>query len=692
MNNMKKTIVFLVGLILSVTVFSQVKFNPDTVNSRPFDNGKMWTFDNPPVDYFAKTYQFKPTAQWLQEVQMSALRFATYCSASFVSAEGLVMTNHHCARESGTAVALKGEDLNATGFYAKTLKEERKVKGLFVDQLVLLKDVSQQILLPMQLGKTDAAQIAIKDSMIAVLTKSYKDSARWKGLELQVITFYKGAQFSLYGYKRHHDVRLVFMPELQMGFFGGDPDNFTYPRYALDCSFFRVYDEKGEPLKTKYFFKFNPDGAKEGEAVFVVGNPGKTERLSTTAQLDFFRDISYPANLAFIRNRSNALKKYNAEAKSDSVLNLIFSLENSHKAITGMLKALQDDYIYARKMAFEKEFKAKVALLPNSNASLQVWNEISACKQEIKKVFNDYFVLTARDISPKSMVFARMIAEYVATEKDTALQYKVRKQMLALQVYPAVLERELLKNLLTDLISLNGNQENVLAMVGAKNVEEAINKLFQSAYFTQKDYVGSVLKMDLNALKNSKDILLVLGQQLYTRFKFAKSTFDSLTQKETVLNAKLAQLFFAAYGKVMPPDANFSLRIADGLVKGYEYNGTTAPYKTTFYGLYDRYYAFDTKFPFSLPDKWKTPVPELLKAPYNFVSTTDIIGGNSGSAIINKNKEAVGLIFDGNMESLSGRFIYTDEANRTVSVHAGGIMAALKYVYKAKRLSEELLK
>ena len=691
MNDMKKLFVILIGLCLSTSVFAQLKFNPDTVQPRPFDNGKMWTFDNPPLTYFENTYGFKPTTQWLQEVQMAALRFATYCSASFVSADGLVMTNHHCARESGTAVAQKGEDLNATGFYAKSLSAERKVKGLFVDQLVLIKELSQPIVEAMKLGKSDAEKISIKDSMITLLTKTYKDSARWKGLELQIITFYKGAQFSLYGYKRHHDVRLVFMPELQMGFFGGDPDNFTYPRYALDCSFFRVYDETGKPLQTKYFYKFNPQGAKEGEAVFVVGNPGRTERLSTQSQLDFFRDISYPANLAFLRNRSNALKKYNEEAKSDSILNLIFSLENSHKAVSGMLKGLQDDHIYARKMAFEKAFKNKVLALPQANDGLSVWNDIASCRQEIKKVFADYFVLQPREISAKSLVFARLMAEYVASTQDTTKQQKVKKQLLALTSNPNTLEKELLKNTWIDLMRIPQSNESLSALLGGSSVEIALDKFYQTPYFTQKDYINTLLKMDSKTLLASNDVLLKVGKQLYDRFLLAKTTFDSLVKKETILNAKLSQLFFAAYGKSIPPDATFSLRIADGVVKGYEYNGTTAPYKTTFYGLYDRYYSFDTKFPFSLPQRWTNPEADFLKSPYNFVSTNDIIGGNSGSAIINQHKEAVGLIFDGNIESLPGRFIYTEEANRTVSVHTGGILAALQYIYKANRLRNELL-
>ena len=287
--------------------------------------------------YFQKTYNFKADEKWFDEARLASLRFADYCSASFVSANGLVMTNHHCARESGTGVARKGEDLNATGFFAKTAAEERKVEGLFVDQLVKIEDITKRVQDAMSSGSSEQAQLQAREQTFSTLKQEYGQKEGWKGLELQTIMFYNGGRYALYGFKRYTDVRLVFMPELQLGFFGGDYDNFTYPRYALDCSFFRVYDN-GKPLKTTHFFKFNPNGIRDGEPIFVIGNPGHTERLKTVAELEFDRDLQTPATIQLLRNRSAALQAYNVTAKNDSVLNEIFSYENSLKAYGGQLE------------------------------------------------------------------------------------------------------------------------------------------------------------------------------------------------------------------------------------------------------------------------------------------------------------------------------------------------------------------
>jgi len=271
--------------------------NLDTIKAGKFDTGKMWTFEYPPIDYFHSEYNFTPTNDWFDHIRMSALRFATYCSASFVSEDGLVMTNNHCARESIVQVQQEGEDLNGTGFFAQSIDEERKVPGLFVDQLVLIKDVTDEINSAAGTG-TDEEKAVKLDSIINEIESRETETT---GLTISITPLYNGGKYSLYGYKRYNDVRLVFTPESQLGFFGGDPDNFTYPRYNLDCSFFRVYDEDGKPLKIENYLKWNPDGAAIGEAVFVVGNPGSTNRLQSVAQLKFYRDYLYPRVLDLLQ-------------------------------------------------------------------------------------------------------------------------------------------------------------------------------------------------------------------------------------------------------------------------------------------------------------------------------------------------------------------------------------------------------
>ncbi|HLL95052.1 MAG TPA: S46 family peptidase, partial [Spirosoma sp.] len=370
-----------------------VSSRTDTTKGGPLDLGKMWTFDNPPKEFFKKTYNFTADEKWFDETRLAALRFADYCSASFVSANGLVMTNHHCARESGTGVARKGEDLNATGFYAKALTDERKVDGLFVDQLVKIEDITKRVQDAMSnaggaAAQAGQAQLQAREQAFEAVKQEYGAKGDWKGLELQTITFYNGGRYALYGFKRYTDVRLVFMPELQLGFFGGDPDNFTYPRYALDCSFFRVYDN-GKPLQTTHFFKFNTNGIREGEPIFVIGNPGRTERLKTVAELEFDRDLQTPATIQLLRNRSNALQAYNATAKSDSILNEIFSYENSLKAYGGQLEGLRDASLLSRKAVFEKQFKSDATAKQLPADQLKTWDDIAANTAQLRGIFKD---------------------------------------------------------------------------------------------------------------------------------------------------------------------------------------------------------------------------------------------------------------------------------------------------------------
>lgn len=671
---------------------------PDTTKGSPLDLGKMWTFDSPPKDFFQKTYNFKADSNWFDEARLAALRFADYCSASFVSANGLVMTNHHCARESGTGVTRKGEDLNATGFLAKTLTEERKVDGLFVDQLVKIQDITKPVQDAMTAaGASEQAQLQAREQVFAAIKQEYGQKADWKGLELQTIVFYNGGRYSLYGFKRYTDVRLVFMPELQLGFFGGDYDNFTYPRYALDCSFFRVYDN-GKPLKTTHFFKFNPNGIRDGEPVFVIGNPGRTERLKTVAELEFDRDLQTPATIQFLKNRSAALQAYNETAKSDSVMNEIFSYENSLKAYGGQLAGLQDTGLLARKATFEKQFQAAAKAKSLPADQLNTWVEIAANTAQLRSIFKD-----AQYLSPgeqqmgELMTFANVatqFSELLASRPQDA--ERARELMVVPTIKNRALEEAYLAAHLTEAQIALGNDDPYIkaALTGPdgknRTPKEAATYLLKNTKLTDPAFV-SELTTRPNAAGMSSDPMLALARIGFPRYLTAARLARQLAQKQEVLRGQLGRMLYDVYGNAVPPDATFSLRINDGVVKSYAYNGTIAPIKTTFAGLYDRNYSFNDKFPWSLPARWKNPPMALLKEPMCFISTNDIIGGNSGSPLINKNREAVGLAFDGNMESLPGEFIFVPEANRTISVHTGGIIAAMRYIYKADRLITELV-
>lgn len=662
----------------------------DTVKAGPFDMGKMWTFDTPPKEYFRQTYNFTPDDKWFDETRLAALRFADYCSASFVSANGLVMTNHHCARESGTGVVRKGEDFNANGFFAKTLAEERKVPGLFVDQLVQIVDVTRRVQEAIDRAGAGAetAQLQAREREFEAIKTEYANKPGFKGLELQVITFYNGGRYALYGFKRYDDVRLVFMPELQLGFFGGDPDNFTYPRYALDCSFFRVYDQ-GKPLRTTHFFKFNLNGVRDGEPIFVVGNPGSTERLKTVAELQFDRDHRLPYITTLLQNRSKALQAYNVTAKNDSVLNEIFSFENSLKAIGGQLAGLRDPYLMARKAAFEKQFKAEAQ---KKNISTQTWDELASTTAELRALFNDNTYLAPNPlVQGELLAFAQNLIQYGELAQS---QPQAAQQARSLMVPPTLKSRQLEEAFLAAHLAeaqtvLGAGDPYVQAALNGRSPKEAAAYLIANTKLTSPQFVNELVDR-AGGISSSTDPLLALAKISTGRFVAANRQVRPLQQRQTVLRAQLGRYLYDVYGTAVPPDATFSLRINDGVVKGYAYNGTQAPIITTFAGLYDRNYSFGDKGPWQLPARWKNPPAALLRQPMNFITTNDIIGGNSGSPMINKNREAVGLVFDGNMESLPGSFIFVPDANRSVSVHAGGMVAAMRYIYKADRLVNEL--
>lgn len=659
-----------------------------------FDNGKMWTFDDPPVEYFQEAYGFRPDATWLEGVRLSTLRLPN-CTASFVSDNGLVMTNHHCSREAGTAVQRTGEDFNKNGFYAKSAREERRVPDLYVDQLVRIADITDRVREMMAQGE-GMMQLALRDSAFAQAEREYSQQPEWEGLVLETITFYNGGKYSLYGFKRHYDVRLVFLPELDLGFFGGDPDNFTYPRYALDCAFFRVYDDNGQPLKTSHFFKFNPTGISEGEVVFVVGNPGRTARLFTVADLEFDRDVQLPVQLTLLRNRVEVLKKHNETLKSDSVLNEIFSLENSIKAFNGRLQGLYDPYLMAKRRAFEQQFQDKVAVLPNSSDDIKgIWETIANIRKETRQAYPDLFSFQPNElICGKTLATGTIMLLYAQRLKSgmPAEQLEpMKNSLLEDEPYAEEVELGYLTAFLGEISQILGKDDPYLARaLNGQTPQEAAKRILASTQLRDPSFRKSMFDAGPDAILQNSDPVMALANMALPRYMNAAQKNQQLNGQLVSLRGNLALLLFEVYGTSIPPDATFSLRINDGVVKGYPYNGTEAPYMTTYYGLYDRFHSFQKKYPWSLPARWQNPSKALLEAPVNFVSTNDIIGGNSGSPVVNRNREVVGLIFDGNIESLPGNYIYDDTYNRAVSVHAGGIAAALKFVYKTKRLNKEL--
>jgi hypothetical protein len=675
--------------------------NLDTVKAGKFDTGRMWTFEYPPIKYFKETYNFTPSQEWLNHVRLSALRFATYCSASFVSGDGLIMTNDHCARESLTEVEKDSEDLSQNGFWAKTLEDERPVPGLFVDQLVLIKDVTGEIQDEVAKGKTGVDKEINKEKAIMEIEKRESDTT---GLEVSVVPLYNGGRYSLYGYKRYTDVRLVFAPESELGFFGGDPDNFTYPRYDLDCSFFRVYDN-GKPLQTKNYFKWSSNGASEGEPVFVIGNPGKTNRLNTVSQLEYLRDISYPRMLDLLNGLVDVYSKLIVENpdRKNELTDQLLKYTNSQKAYQGMIDGLRNPVLMQKKKDFEAKFQEAVKSDPELNTLYgNLWNEIAQNRADLKKISNEQFALNLNPVETSD--YFNMAEELVELAQQLKLPeeqryyyYKGSELDTTIdEIYPedfdTLQNKQLLEEQLDLMIKYLGkNNIFVKDLVDDKTVNEAIGNLLNKSYLTGEEKIKELVKKGPEAILSSGDPFINFIVKSEKRRKKLSQDASQLNAQNDWLSEELGKALYAVYGTSIPPDASFTLRISDGIVKGFPYNGTIAPPITTFYGLYNRYYSFGKKAPWSLPERWQNPPENFnLSTPFNFVATNDIIGGNSGSPVINEKGEIVGLAFDGNIQSLPGSFIFSTEENRMVAVHSEGMIEALKDIYKAKRLVDEL--
>ncbi len=689
---MKKLKVKFLSLLIILAVF---QVNAQEKAASPFDFGKMWTFETPPKEWFKEAYGFEPSDDWFEDVRMSSLRFASWCSASFVSPSGLIMTNHHCSRDVSVQVQAEGENFDKRGFYANTLAEERKVEGLFVEQLVKTVDITDEVRITKTPFESQADKMQKQADAIKAIEDKYAAMPGWENLRLQVVTYYSGGKYSLYGYKRYDDIRLVWLPELDLGFYGGDPDNFTYPRYNLDCTFWRAYDEAGNPLNTsENYLEFNPNGISDQDPVFVVGNPGRTERYRTNAQLEYDRDYRYKMLLKSLTNRHDMLlEEYNLikddpaqEMEAQELLGNIFNMSNSMKAYGGIVGGLHDEALMGRKQEMENNIK--------KHSGADYWDQLAAAYAELNQHAWPVSHLAPRSYRGKILGLMHEVYNFDKLSMDkTAAPDDLNAAVASISEKSSVLtdkrEMKLFAMLLQEISEdIYPGDKTLETILGGKNIFQFVDLLSKSE-FSSSEKVKSML-MDGKKMNEGSDPFLSMSRAFGKKYDAASEAFGSSSPMRRDLETKIANSAFDLYGTSLPPDATFTLRISDGIVTGYNYNGTEAPYKTTYFGLYDRHYSNDSESPWSLPEKWQNPPMELLMAPLNIVSTNDIIGGNSGSPLINAKGEAVGLIFDGNIESLPGNFIFDDESNRTVSVHAGGIYAALKYIYKADRIVKEL--
>ena len=656
----------------------------------------MWTFDAPPLEYWKARYGFTPDQAWLDNARLASVRLPI-CSSSFVSSEGLVMTNHHCGRECITAVSPADTSYQRAGFVAGTLAEEKKCPGLYVDQLQSVEDITAKVRNKVT-AKTTAAKVTQRDAAIEQIESECKQT----GDVCQVVTFYQGGRYSLYRYKRFSDVRLVMAPEEAISFFGGDPDNFTYPRYDLDLTLLRVY-QNDAPMKTEHYFKWSAGGAKEGDLVFVIGNPGSTGRLLTQAQLEYLRDVTYPGQLAQLKRNIAVYQEKVGE--SDEARrqweNQLFYAQNSFKAINGYQAGLLDTAIMAKKRKFERDFRARV----NRDPTLRVkygdaWDRIAVALKEERTlaVKSRFYGFGGSQLLSIAGVLVRLPEQGALPDSARLPAYRgdgLEKAKAFVQSDPPI-DKEVEKATLAAQLTaarkeLPASDPYLNAVLQGRSPEVAAEALIEKTSLADPAARKALLDGGAAAVRTSDDPLMVVARKIAPLSRSVAMRNQSLESIASDNAERIGQALYAAYGTSLPPDATFTLRISDGVVQGFPMNGTKASYKTTLYGLYSRSADFDDQPPFQLPERWKAARDRLdLATPMDFVTTNDIIGGNSGSPVINQKAEVVGLIFDGNIESLPNRFIFTDEVARSVAVHSRGITEALRKVYDAGRVADEL--
>ena len=659
--------------------------------------GTMWTFDAPPLDYWKARYGFSPDQAWLDHVRLASVRLPI-CSSSFVSSEGLVMTNHHCGRACITAVSPPDTSYQRTGFVARTVSEEKKCPGLYVDQLVAIGDVTQEIRARVT-APTAGQQVAQRDAAIQAIQDECQQQS---GNVCQVVTFYQGGRYSLYQYKRYSDVRLVMAPEEEISFYGGDPDNFTYPRYDLDLTLLRVY-ENDAPMKTKDFLKWSAAGAKEGDLVFVIGNPGSTGRLLTVAQMEYLRDVTYPAQLAQLKRTIGIYQEVmsRSEDARRQWENQLFYAQNSFKAITGYQAGLLDTAIMARKRTFERDFRARVNRDPKLRARYgDAWTRIAEALRQERTVAakSRYYGFGGSQLLALAGIIVRVPEQGALPDSARLPAYRGEGLDNARRVVggDVPIDKDLEKLTLAAQLTaakqdLPASDPYLAALLQGRSPEVAAEALVEQTTLADPAARKALLDGGAAAVRASTDPMIVAARRIAPLSRAVAMRVDRLESTASANAERIGQALFAAYGTSLPPDATFTLRISDGVVRGYPMNGTKAPYKTSFYGLYGRAADFDDQPPFRIPQRWEAARDRLdLSTPFDFVMTNDIIGGNSGSPVINRDGEVVGLIFDGNIEQLPNRFIYTDAVARSVAVHSRAITEALRKVYDAGRIADEL--
>jgi hypothetical protein len=664
----------------------------------------FWPFNRIPRAAIKQAYGVDLSDAWVERVQQASVRFPSG-SGSFVSPDGLVLTNHHVAMDIIQELSTADRDYVKTGFVARDRAQELKAPNLELVVLQSIEDVTSRVNASIQAGMSAAEQLTARRAAIAAIEG---EAEKKTGLQSEMVTLYQGAQYHLYLYKKYDDVRLVFAPEFDIAFFGGDPDNFTFPRYNLDMALFRVY-ENGKPLPVKHFLPWSRGGVKEGEPVFTSGHPGTTQRLNTMAHLEFLRDQSLPANIEIYTQVRNALEAYGkgGPEQERQAKDLFFGIENSLKSWRGQLQGLRDAALLNKKAAAEKSLRA--AVMANADFRQRfgdAWDNVAKARRDllpynIERVmlegglglFTDYFTharTLLRWAEESQKPNGERLPEYTDTRKP-AIERQIGSDV---PLYPGFETAKLAVGLTLMRDKLGADHALVKQILDGKSPAARAAELVAGTGLGDAAVRKQLFAGGATAIKASTDPFVEIARLIEPRARELRKKYDSeVIAVERDAYAKIAQAVFATQGESAYPDATFTLRLSYGAVKGFvNENGQKITPFTDFRGLYVRADQHGQKPPYKYPESWTKARSALeLSIPYNFVTSNDIVGGNSGSPVINARGELVGLIFDGNIQSLPGYFVYDGAVNRAVAVDVRGMIEALRRVYQAEALVSELL-
>lgn len=670
----------------------------------------MWLFNAFPTAKVKAKYGFAPSDAWLDHVRSSSVRFNNGGSGSFVSADGLAFTNHHVGADCIQQLSTGGKDFMKTGYYAKTQAEEAKCPDLELNVLESISDVTADVQGAVKPGMS-AAETGT--ALRAAMSSIESSCAKKTGLRCDIVTLYAGGMYHLYRYKKYTDVRLVFAPEYETAFFGGDPDNFEYPRYDLDICFFRIY-ENDKPVHLQNYFRWSKAGVKDGELVFVSGHPGSTGRLLTMSQLEFQRDVFQPWVVKSLQERIQALNAFSAQSAENArrAQENIFGLENSLKAYKGTLAGLRDNKLMNSKQQDEQRLKQSVASDPKKKQEFgDPWAEIANAEQAYKQIFLPFTYVERRggfrgDLSGIARILVRAVAEKQKPNPQRLREYResalpsLEQQLFSTAPIYKDLETAVMTESLGEMQrELGANDATVAKVLAGKSPADAAQALITGTKLDDVAVRKQLYEGGMPAIEASTDPMIVLMRSIDPEARKYRTQYDDQVDAvERRDGGTLAKIRFAALGTNIYPDATFTLRLSYGAVKGYVEDGrgvvpagTKLNYFTTIGGAYEHAAAHGNKPPYNLAESWLTHKAQVKAAtPLNVVATADIIGGNSGSPVVNTAGEVVGIIFDGNIQGLPWDFQYEDVIGRSIHVDSRGILEALRNIYGATRLVDEL--